>query len=85
MGLFTLPSARNAIHARPLAPKFWAMPGSLSSSPRLQVPAPLALMHLTTWPSVLAAWANTLNCDPLKTSLTSMRCMPKRVSGLSLP
>ena len=85
IGLFTEPSSRNAIQARPLAPKSAATFASLSICARGQAPAPLALMALTYWPSVAAALAKSLNLEVEKIDVTSWSSMPKRVSGLSEP
>ena len=84
MGLFSLPSVVNAIQAMPFAPFSAAMSASFSTSPRLQSPAPFALMAFTTPPDC-ATLENTLKPVSLTMSVMSCSSMPKRVSGRSLP
>ena len=84
MGLFSWPSVVNATQAMPLAPLASAMEAIFSTSPRLQSPAPLALMAFTTPPD----WAtdeNTLKPVFFTMSVISCRSMPKRTSGRSQP
>ena len=84
MGLFSLPSEVNAIQAMPFAPFSAAMSASFSTSPRLQSPAPFALMAFTTPPDC-ATLENTLKPVSFTMSVMSTSSMPKRVSGRSLP
>ena len=84
MGLFSLPSVVNAIQAMPFAPLAAAMSASFSTSPRLQSPAPFALMAFTTPPD-WATLANTLKPVSFTMSVMSWSSMPKRTSGRSQP
>ena len=84
IGLFSAPSLVNAIHAMPLAPLSAAMLASFSMSPRLQSPAPFALIAFTT-PPCCATLENTLKPEFFTMSVMSTSSMPKRTSGRSQP